>query len=90
VDSLKLVTDGGEYAVAFSGFVSIGDAGGNGSDPNQQEQTLRWPESALAQVKGKTIGFAVNVGVEPWRDRISVGVLDQFSGVAGYQRVMIP
>jgi VWFA-related protein len=89
VDSLKMVKDGGEYAAGFSVFVSIGDAGGNGSDPNRQEQTFRWPENVVAQVKGKTIGFAVNVGVEPGRDRISVGVLVRFSGVAGYQRVMV-
>jgi VWFA-related protein len=89
VDSLKMIKDGGEYEAGFSVFVSIGDEGGNGSDPNRQEQTFRWPENVVAQVKGKTIGFAVNVGVEPGRDRISVGVLDQFSGVAGYQRVMV-
>ena len=90
VNSLKLLQDGSDYAAAFTVFISLGDSGGNGSDPSRQEQTFRWPENAVAQVKGKTIGFAVNLEVGADRDRVSVGVLDQYSGTAGYSRVMLP
>jgi hypothetical protein len=89
VNSLKLLQDGSEYAASFAVFISLGDAGGNGSDPSRQEQSFRWPESAVAQVKGKTIGFAVNLEVGTDRDRVSVGVLDQYSGTAGYTRVKL-
>lgn len=89
VDSLKLLEDNGEYAAAFAVFISLGDTGGNGSDPTPQEQTFRWPQSAIAQVKGKTIGFAVNLEVAGDRDRVSVGVLDRHSGSAGYARAML-
>ncbi|MFL6244587.1 MAG: VWA domain-containing protein [Thermoanaerobaculia bacterium] len=89
VNSLKLVQDGSEYAASFAIFISLGDAGGNGSDPSRQEQSFRWPESAVAQVKGKTIGFAVNLEVGADRDRVSVGVLDQYSGTAGYTRAKL-
>jgi VWFA-related protein len=90
VNSLKLVKDGSEYAASFAVFVSIGDKGGNGSDPNRQEQSFRWSEAQVAQVKGKTIGFAVNVEADPDRDRVSVGVLDRLSGEATFARVMLP
>ena len=89
VNSLKLVKDGADYAASFAVFVSMGDKGGNGSDPNRQEQTFRWSEAQVAQVKGKTIGFAVNVEADADRDRISVGVLDQLSGAATFTRVML-
>ncbi len=89
VNSLKLLQDGSEYAASFTVFISLGDAGGNGSNPSRQEQSFRWPEDAVAQVKGKTIGFAVNLEVGADRDRVSVGVLDQYSGAAGYSRVML-
>ena len=89
VNSLKLVQDGGEYAASFAVFISMGDEGGNGSEPSRQEQSFRWPENAVAQVKGKTIGFAVNLEVGTGRDRVSVGVLDQYSGAAGYTRAML-
>lgn len=89
VNSLKLVKDGTDYAASFAVFVSMGDKGGNGSDPNRQEQSFRWSEAQVAQVKGKTIGFAVNVEADADRDRISVGVLDQLSGAATFTRVML-
>jgi hypothetical protein len=89
VNSLKLVQDGGEYAASFAVFITMGDEGGNGSEPSRQEQSFRWPANAVAQVKGKTIGFAVSLEVGAGRDRVSVGVLDQYSGAAGFTRVML-
>ncbi len=89
VNSLKLVQDGSDSLASFAVFVSLGDAGGNGSDPSRQEQSFRWAQNMVAQVKGKTIGFAVNLEVGADRDRVSIGVLDQHSGAAGFARVML-
>ncbi|HYC61051.1 MAG TPA: VWA domain-containing protein [Thermoanaerobaculia bacterium] len=91
VDSLQLLEDNGEYAAAFAVFVSLGNAAGDGSDPVRQQQFFRWPESAIKEVRGKTIGFTVNVEVsgERNRDRISIGVLDRHSGQAGYTLIML-
>jgi VWFA-related protein len=91
IDSLKLLRDQGNYTAAFTVFISLGDAGGNGSPPVRQVQSFRWPEDSIDQVKGKTIGFSVNLEVtgDRERDRVSVGVLDQHSGTAGFTRVML-
>jgi VWFA-related protein len=89
VNSLKLVEDQGEYTASFAVFVSLGDSGGSGSDPSRQEQSFHWPENVVAQVKEKTIGFVVNLEVSAGRDRVSVGVLDRYSGTAGFTRVML-
>ena len=90
VNSLKLLEDKGEYAVSFAIFISLGDENGTGSDPSRQEQSFRWPANMVEQVKGKTIGFAVSLEASADRDHVSVGVLDQYSGTAGYTRVRLP
>ena len=91
VDSLKLVESNGEYAAAFAVFISLGDANGNGSEPVRQQQSFRWPASAVDGVRGKTIGFTVNVEVsgDSGRDRVSIGVLDRHSGEAGFTVLML-
>jgi VWFA-related protein len=89
VDNLTLVEDKGEYAASFAVFISVGDSAGNGSDPNRQEQKFRWPQSLVDQMKGKMIGFAVTLDVGNDRDRVSVGVLDQNSGAAGFARAQL-
>jgi VWFA-related protein len=89
IDSLKLVQDGSDYTAEFAVFVSVGDAEGNGSNPARQQQSMRWPAANIAQVKGKTIGFAITIEADIERDRVSVGVLDEHSGTAGYARVML-
>jgi VWFA-related protein len=89
IDSLKLIKDGSDYLASFAVFISLGSAGGDGAPPNRQEQSFRWPENTLSQVKGKTIGFAVPLEVGADRDRVSVGVLDQNSGEAGFTTAML-
>jgi VWFA-related protein len=89
VRSLELLPDKGEYAASFVVFVTMGDAGGNGSEPMRQEQSFRWPKDVVEDVKGKTIGFSVKLHVNADRDRVSVGVLDRHSGQAGYARAML-
>jgi VWFA-related protein len=89
IDSLKLVKDGSDYLASFAVFISVGNQDGQGAQPNRQEQSFRWPENMLSQVKGKTIGFAVPLEVSADRVRVSVGVLDQNSGEAGFTRAML-
>jgi VWFA-related protein len=89
IDSLKLIRDGSDYLASFAVYISLGSEGGDGAQPNRQEQSFRWAENTLSQVKGKTIGFAVPLEVGADRDRVSVGVLDQNSGEAGFTKAML-
>ena len=89
IDSLKLIKDGSDYLASFAVFISVSSAQGDAAQPNRQEQSFRWPENTISQVKGKTIGFAVPLEVGADRDRVSVGVLDQNSGEAGFTKAML-
>ncbi|HYC61052.1 MAG TPA: VWA domain-containing protein [Thermoanaerobaculia bacterium] len=90
VNSLTIVENKGEYTASFAVFISLGNTDGGGSDPSRQEQSFRWPANLVEQVKGKTIGFAVSLEASADRDHVSVGVLDQHSGAAGFTRVRLP
>ncbi|HXG58286.1 MAG TPA: VWA domain-containing protein [Thermoanaerobaculia bacterium] len=84
VRSLTLQKEGGEWTGGFSVFVSMGDASGSASPPNRQTHQIRWPDAMMEQMRERTIGFAVDVVLVEGRTQISVGVLDQRSGKAGY------
>ncbi|HVR40809.1 MAG TPA: VWA domain-containing protein [Thermoanaerobaculia bacterium] len=89
VKSLKLVREGGEVTGGFNVYISTGDANGAASDVNKQTHAIRWPADALPHLIEKSVTFAVDVVLEPGRNQISVGVMDQQSAQTGYERVSI-
>ncbi|HVG25121.1 MAG TPA: VWA domain-containing protein [Thermoanaerobaculia bacterium] len=87
-DRLALTKQGGEYLVAFSVFVSVGDANG-GAQPQQETKNLKWNQETVDKLRGKSIAYGLNLTVGPGRDRVSVGMLDIRSGKTGYARTLL-
>ena len=88
-DGLKFDRVGEEAVGAFSVYLSTGDGKGNATNVNRQTKELRWPAAALDQMKGKTIGFAVEVFIPQGLNQVSVGVMDERSQATGFERLTI-
>lgn len=84
VKGLKLVREGGEVTGGFNVYISTGDEHGAASDVNKQTHAIRWPADALPHLIEKNVTFAVDIVLEPGRNQISVGVMDQRSEATGY------
>ncbi len=90
VDSLTLLSDGaGGVTGGFSVFVCTGDGAGDASGVNVQSHQIKWPDAQAVQMKGRRIGFAVQVPIEKGRDQISVGVVDHLSQVQGFATMTV-
>jgi hypothetical protein len=88
-DSLTLIPDAeGNLTGGFSVFTSAGDKNG-GSGINVQSQQIKWPPAQAIQMKGRRIGFAVQVPMDKDPKQISVGVVDHVSQVQGFSVVKI-
>jgi VWFA-related protein len=87
VKNLKLDQDGEFVTGGFDVYVATGDAVGNSSPVNRQTHQIKWPAAALPQLIGKMITYNVDVEIEPGRKQISVGVVDQKSERAGFERI---
>jgi VWFA-related protein len=85
VDMLTLLPDGkGGVTGGFSVFTCSSDGSGGTSGVNVQSHGLAFTAEQAAQLKGRRIGFAIQVPLENGRDRISVGVLDHVSQEQGF------
>ena len=85
VDMLTLLPDGkGGVTGGFSVFTCSGDGSGETSGVNVQSHGLAFTAEQAAQLKGRRIGFAIQVPLENGRDRISIGVLDHVSQEQGF------
>ncbi|HWW60144.1 MAG TPA: hypothetical protein VN181_02145, partial [Thermoanaerobaculia bacterium] len=89
VKSLKLVREGGDVTGGFNVYISTGDEHGAASDVNKQTHAIRWPADALPHLMEKNVTFAVDIVLEPGRNQISVGVMDQRSEATGYSLAVI-
>jgi VWFA-related protein len=88
-DSLTLIPDAeGNLTGGFSVFTSTGDKNG-GSGVNVQSQQIKWPPAQAIQMKGRRIGFAVQVPMDKDPKQISVGVVDHVSQVQGFSVVKV-
>ena len=89
IKNLKFVQDGSEVTGGFSVYIATGDQLGHASNVSKQSKQLRWPAAALQAAGDRQLTFAVEVVLEPGRNQISVGVLDDQSKTTGYDRVSI-
>lgn len=90
VDSLTLLPAGdGKVTGGFSVFVCSGDGKGEASGVNVQSHRIDWPSEQAEQMKGRRIGFAVQVPMQRGRDQISVGVVDHLSQVQGFATLRV-
>ena len=85
VDRLTLLPDGkGNMTGGFSVFTCSGDGEGSTSGVNVQSQAIVFTADQAAQMKGRRIGFAIQVPLEKGRHQISVGVVDHVSQGQGF------
>ena len=85
VDMLTLLPDGkGNLSGGFSVFTCSGDGAGDASGVNVQSQAINFTAEQAAQMKGRRIGFAIQVPIEKGRKQVSVGVLDHISQEQGF------
>lgn len=88
VDMLTLLPDGkGGMAGGFSVFTCTSDGSGSTSGVNVQKHALNFNAEQAAQMKGRRIGFSIQVPLEDGRDLISVGVIDHVSHEQGFVRM---
>ena len=90
VKNLKFDPEGKEIVGGFTVFISPGDTKGNATSVSKQGQQLRWPAEALPYLAGKSMTFAVDVMLDPGRNQISIGVLDQKSNKTGFAKIAVP
>ena len=85
VNGLTLLPDGkGGLTGGFSVFTCSGDGQGKTSGVNVQSQALNFTAEQAAQMKGRRIGFAIQVPIESGRNQVSVGVVDHVSQEHGF------
>ena len=85
VEMLTLLPDGkGNVRGGFSVFTCSGDGAGDASGVNVQSQAIHFTAEQAAQMKGRRIGFAIQVPIEKNRHQVSVGVLDHVSQEQGF------
>jgi VWFA-related protein len=85
VSMLTLLPDGkGGMAGGFSVFTCSSDGSGGTSGVNVQSQALNFTAEQATQMKGRRIGFAIQVPLEKGRDRVSIGVVDHISHEQGF------
>ncbi|HEY8183735.1 MAG TPA: VWA domain-containing protein [Thermoanaerobaculia bacterium] len=89
IKNMKFVQEGNEVIGGFSVYIATGDQLGHASNVNKQSKQLRWPAGALQALGDRQLTFAVEVVLEPGRNQISVGVVDDQSKTTGYDRVSI-
>jgi hypothetical protein len=85
VNMLTLMPDGkGNMSGGFSVFTCTGDGSGATSGVNMQSQAIHFTAAQAAQMKGRRIGFAIQVPIEKGRHSISIGVVDHVSQGQGF------
>jgi VWFA-related protein len=85
MDELTLLPDGkGGVTGGFSVFTCSSDGAGGTSGVNVQSHAINFNTEQAAKMKGRRIGFAIQVPLENGRDRISIGVVDHVSQEQGF------
>jgi VWFA-related protein len=89
IDNLALQKQGNDMTGGFTVYISTGDGAGGASDVNTQTHQIRWPAEVMAQAKGRSMTFNVDVVLEAGRSQVSVAVVDQGSERVGYQVIKL-
>ena len=85
INMLTLIPDGkGNMTGGFSVFTCSGDGQGGTSGVNVQSQAINFTAEQAAQMKGRRIGFAIQVPLENGRHQVSIGVVDHISQGQGF------
>jgi VWFA-related protein len=89
VKNLKLVREGDEVTGGINVFVSMGSPDGTSSEVQKKTHQLRFPAADMSQYINESLTYAVEVSMEPGRNQVSIGVMDQRSEKTGFGRISI-
>ena len=85
VNMLTLLPDAsGNVTGGFSVFTCSSDGAGDTSGVNVQSHAIHFPPEQASQMKGRRIGFAIQVPMEKGRHHVSIGVVDHVSQSQGF------
>lgn len=90
MESLTLMPQGeGSYAGGFDVFVAVADKNSDMSDVARKQHQLHLTAEDYGRIKGKYYTYTVELLMEKGLNKVSVGVVDQISNVAGFAREQI-
>ena len=84
---LALLPEADDYVGRVVLFVAARDEEGKQSDLQRQEHDIRVPAADYEEAQRKRFALDVSLLMEPGSYRISVGLMDQVTRQASYQRI---
>jgi hypothetical protein len=67
----------------------MGSPDGTSSEVQKKTHQLRFPAADMSQYINESLTYAVEVSMEPGRNQVSIGVMDQRSEKTGFGRISI-
>ena len=90
MSSLALLPQGDEeYAGGFDIYVVVANKDGDMSDVARKSHQIHVPNADMKTISGKFYTYTLELLTEPGLNKISIGVVDQISNVAGFSREQI-
>jgi VWFA-related protein len=86
LDKLTLVPQGEVHMGSFSVYVGVSNRQGDMSDISNQSTRVRVPLDQINLITGKHFTYSLELLMEPGRNRISVGVVDDLAYTTGFER----
>jgi VWFA-related protein len=86
---IALVPEGGDYVGRLVLFVGARDVEGRQSEMQQQEHEVRVPADQYGEARGRRFGIDVQLLLRSGQQRIAVGLMDQLTRQASYDRVVV-
>ncbi|HEX9162262.1 MAG TPA: VWA domain-containing protein [Thermoanaerobaculia bacterium] len=90
MDSLTLLPQGeSEYVGGFEVYVVVANKDGDMSDVSRKSHQLHVPAADKEKTRGKYYSYSVELLMEKGPNKISIGVVDNISNVAGFAREQV-
>jgi hypothetical protein len=89
MESVALLPEGDDYVARLVLYLGARDDAGRESEIQRQEHAFRVPIDQLSATEGKRLGLDYQLLLREGQQRISVGVLDQVTRQASYQRIVV-
>ena len=78
-----------EYAGGFDIYVVVANKDGDMSDVSRKSHQIHVPAADMKAAQGKFYTYTLELLTEPGLNKISIGVVDQISNMAGFSREQI-
>jgi VWFA-related protein len=89
LDTIALIPEGGEYVGRIVLFIGARDMKGRSSEMQRQEHEIRVPPEQYDEAKSKRFGIEVSLLLQEGQHRVSVGLMDQMTRQASYDRIVV-